>query len=1140
MSQASQTTTTAHRRNTGDDHAPGPAPVDAHQRASDDFDQVDLTLAPVIRSKIQAPPLRSSTLSRRRLLDRLVESIANRLTLIVAEAGYGKTTLLADYSAHSGRRMLWFKLDATDADTVTWANYLVAAVREVDPKFGSATLSLLSQMATGGPPKAVITGTLVAELAALDAEETVLVLDDFHLVDQSQDVADFVARLLHDGPPWLHIVISTRRAPELQLGRLAAMGDLSELGTDDLRFSRDETSRLFADGFGQPLDDDVLEDVDERARGWAASLQLFYGSIRGRSASAIRSLAHTLSGSTGPIYDFLAEEVLANVSRDLEELLVRSALLDRILAGHVVALFADSHPTVGLEQARAWIEEADRLGLLTQSSQSSEIRQLHPLLRDFLLGHLARRHSPEQIRQMHLRLAQAVSRSDPLTACQHFVAAGANAEAMALLGKSVMQTMGSGQWGIAAELIDKIDGVPLDPAVAAIRARSLLEQGQIDQAALALRGIVVAECAPEVRAAMRHTKLALGWRTGDRGLMFATLRDIQRDRDTPQTFAEIFQIFIDSSPLASALVPFPSLANRLRQIGARQASRGHFYFSAISLHNAALTLISSARFEEATKVAQQALEMFDRVPGTDIERFSTHAVLAIAAVEQGRATDAREYIDTAVSSAKGTADIFAECAYTLATVGDRDRAQLLLTRADELKMLGRADVPTELISAFARALLTAPLDPEAGIVLLDGLPTEMPLDTGYDLDRQVLSMLLRLSTGDTGTALTLGTEAMQTASAKGARRSAVRLQLLLAIGRSDANALHRALLEAAATGDMAILVTADLIGRSLWLLPEGSSEIHSSISRWPQRWLPVLRRQLSGPSANARLAADLLDKFGEPNDVPRLRAFAKTYGRSSRRTAALGRALAKRVTPRLTVRDLGPVTLQAGDRSWTLSSMRRKAAGLLMFLVSRPEFAAGRDQTLEELWPESDPNSASNNLNQSLFYLRRDIDPWFEDDVSVEYVRLRSDVVSLDPELVTAESVEFLRKARLAKSRPPAEAWTVIESYRGQFSPEFEYEEWAMSWRTRVHAHYLQLGGWAVDRLIEGGDMTLACDVATAVLGIDPGASDIERKLVSLYWSLGHTSAAETQFAHLTARERADGLVTTPFRELISTTPRIR
>ncbi len=613
MSQASQTTTTAHRRNTGDDHAPGPAPVDAHQRASDDFDQVDLTLAPVIRSKIQAPPLRSSTLSRRRLLDRLVESIANRLTLIVAEAGYGKTTLLADYSAHSGRRMLWFKLDATDADTVTWANYLVAAVREVDPKFGSATLSLLSQMATGGPPKAVITGTLVAELAALDAEETVLVLDDFHLVDQSQDVADFVARLLHDGPPWLHIVISTRRAPELQLGRLAAMGDLSELGTDDLRFSRDETSRLFADGFGQPLDDDVLEDVDERARGWAASLQLFYGSIRGRSASAIRSLAHTLSGSTGPIYDFLAEEVLANVSRDLEELLVRSALLDRILAGHVVALFADSHPTVGLEQARAWIEEADRLGLLTQSSQSSEIRQLHPLLRDFLLGHLARRHSPEQIRQMHLRLAQAVSRSDPLTACQHFVAGGANAEAMALLGKSVMQTMGSGQWGIAAELIDKIDGVPLDPAVAAIRARSLIDSGNLPGAAQLLKAVDISTSAAHVRAAVRHARLSLGWRTADHEQMFATLREIQSDQETPEVLRDIAQVFVDASPVSPTPARYTELADRLAEMSKRQRAGGHPYYAAISLHNAAIAATAAGLPLRALDLASMALRAFDEM-----------------------------------------------------------------------------------------------------------------------------------------------------------------------------------------------------------------------------------------------------------------------------------------------------------------------------------------------------------------------------------------------------------------------------------------------------------------------------------------------------------------------------------------------
>ena len=75
-----------------------------------------------------------------------------------------------------------------------------------------------------------------------------------------------------------------------------------------------------------------------------------------------------------------------------------------------------------------------------------------------------------------------------------------------------------------------------------------------------------------------------------------------------------------------------------------------------------------------------------------------------------------------------------------------------------------------------------------------------------------------------------------------------------------------------------------------------------------------------------------------------------------------------------------------------------------------------------------------------------------------------------------------------------------------------------MAWRTRVHAHYLQLGNWAVDRLTAAGQLLTACDVALAVLGVDPTALEIERKLIGLYWRLGHRSAAETQFAHLGAR----------------------
>jgi DNA-binding SARP family transcriptional activator len=437
-------------------------------------------------------------------------------------------------------------------------------------------------------------------------------------------------------------------------------------------------------------------------------------------------------------------------------------------------------------------------------------------------------------------------------------------------------------------------------------------------------------------------------------------------------------------------------------------------------------------------------------------------------------------------------------------------------------------------------LAAVPSDPYEAVSLLQDVTAAMPLDTGYDLDRETLLALSYLMAGDLVSAAEIGESARKFAELKGSRRTSVRLEIVLAMADSDSARLIDAIDRAATVGELALLTMADAVGRYLWLVPNVPPQLLNSIRMWPRRWLPILRRALDeGGTANAATAAALLDEYGELVDVPRLRAFAKTYRRQLRRCGSVGRALARRVAPTLEIRDLGRTHIVVGDRQVPVGRMRRKSAALLLYLASRPGHTATREQVLEELWPESDPDAATNNLNQSLYFLRREIEPWYEDEVSVEYVCLQGDIVWLEPSLTNVASTDFVRAVRSALSGAGSEegAYELISSYAGQFTPEFEYDEWAMAWRARVHALFLQYATETVLRLVRGGQLQAARDVALTALDQDPTASEIERRLIWIYWTLGSQSAAMTQFEHLVAQERADGLDPSDLGDLTGPSP---
>jgi DNA-binding SARP family transcriptional activator len=244
----------------------------------------------------------------------------------------------------------------------------------------------------------------------------------------------------------------------------------------------------------------------------------------------------------------------------------------------------------------------------------------------------------------------------------------------------------------------------------------------------------------------------------------------------------------------------------------------------------------------------------------------------------------------------------------------------------------------------------------------------------------------------------------------------------------------------------------------------------------------------------------------------------------------------------MTICDLGPVSVSVGHRTVPLAVVRRKAASLLMYLATRPSLAAAPEQVIEVLWPDSDPAAGMNSLNQALYFLRRDIDPWYEDGITPGYVRLQGEMLWLERSLVTTASRDFHDRAlSILKSSSPRtdDLVSAVSSYGGYFAPEFQYEEWAESWRDQVHATYLALARLAQRRLVSEGKYLQGAAVAQAILGFDSELLDAERDLVWLYHRAGAVAAAREQYTHYAQAYRSAFETSPPSFEALTSLPEL-
>jgi LuxR family maltose regulon positive regulatory protein len=482
-------------------------------------------------------------IARDDLLATLDRAVATKVTIISAPAGSGKTSLLRAWADRPGQRhrlaVMQVQRDQQDAQQFWLA--LLSAVRHASGTTSGA-----------GPPAATpeFNGRAMVDRVLSELEDqrgrVVLVIDDLHELT-SPEALDQLIRLLTNLPPNAHAVLAMRHDVRLRLHRLRLAGELAEIRGEDLRFTERETRELL-DASGITLSEAGAALLHQRTEGWVAGLRLAVISLADHPDP--EQFVAEFSGSERTVAEYLVAEMLERQPDDVQQLLLRTSLLDHVsgeLADLLTGRTGSERILLALEDANAFVVSLD--------PERTWFRY-HHLFADLLRLELRRR-QPDQVPALHRRAAEwFVQHGQAADAIRHTQAAGDWPDAARLLADHAFGLTMDGQEQTVGALLRTFPPGADYPELALIRAGHNLARGRLDEAAahLAVAEAHAETTAPDrqrrLRVAVASLKLALAARRGH----LAGVTEQARFLDSPVTGQSDEDIALSNDLRAVALM----------------------------------------------------------------------------------------------------------------------------------------------------------------------------------------------------------------------------------------------------------------------------------------------------------------------------------------------------------------------------------------------------------------------------------------------------------------------------------------------------------------------------------------------------------------------------------------------------------
>ena len=996
-------------------------------------------------------------IARRRLEQLAATARTRRLTVVVAEAGFGKSTLLATWWENTP--CAWYTADQHDLDLPTLGRQLSDALRLRVPDIPS-DVSWLAEGA-GGPEleQFLRADTLAAQLAeilhAQLSSDLILVIDDAHELAAASPSARLVEALCRHAPPRLHLVISGRREPPFQIERLRGQGQLLEIDGGQLAFSVAEVAELVERQLGHDAGD-LAAEIHRIAGGWPAAVRLAIEALKSSPPETWSTVFAGLDKPSAPLFSYLAEEVFARHPEPVRALVSKLALFERFTPELCEA--------IGIEGSRSMLGALTREGLFVERGQDGSLT-LRPLIRDYALESLP---VPEPVAQ-NLRS----------TAGTWLAANGSVADAIqVLLSAETWDQLANVVSSEGARLLAAGQIAPVLRACHAIPAGlRTAEIEQLEGEAQQIQGDWSAAMTCFQRAAAGRMSLPahLAWRIGLihylRGEHNEALAVYQRGVDDrsgePMEMALLLAWTSTVHWIRGDVEPCRELA--VRALAAANSCGDHRALAAAHTVMAMLAALdgdrraNDAHYLLALRAAEEASDVLQVV------RIRTNRGSHF--LEEGSYAEALQELDVAVRLAELTS--FAS--FLALSLSNRGETKLRMGRIDdaltdlEASRLRYRQIDSDMVAypltligeiysergnlAQARVMLEEGLEiaEQSGDVqgVVPALACLSMVVAGEDPER-ARALADRAVSYGTGMAYVIALLAagwVAAAGGDGARARAMAAEAEnVARSRHDRPGLADALALAAVTADNARVTTRRLEeAAAIWREvgnPLGEAKVELVLASIDRR---------AGSAAMRRKAEHQLEALGvrahqSGNVAAGLLAFLSPHDRVAVRLQSLG----------------GFSVFRDGELVRISEWQSKRARELLKLLIARRGRPAPRGYLMETLWPFEDSERVANRLSVALTTVRGVLDPQrrFSPEhflsADKDAVALNLDAVDIDVERflsATDDGLDCLGRGDVARGLPALSSATVL--YAGDFLEENPYDDWAVSLREEARAAYV-------------------------------------------------------------------------------------